>query len=92
MRLYGLNIGRMSNIKFEDAQSKKVVALSMVPWGCESSDMIRLINSTLEPLNVTVTHPNCIMAKSYMFIELSNFYEALYAKDLLNNLIFQVHR
>ena len=33
MRLYGLNFKDMKNIKFEEAQSKKVLVLNMVPWG-----------------------------------------------------------
>ena len=90
MRLFGLKVSDFPNIKFEDAQSKKVIALSMIPWGCQSSDLISALNSYLTPLQIGVTHPNCIIAKSYLFIELNNFYEALYAKDLLNNIIFQV--
>lgn len=90
MRLFGLNFNDFKNIKFEDAQAKSMLALTMIPWGCESQDIIKLINNVLTPLKITVTHPNCLIAKSYLFIELMNFYEAFYAKDLLNNYVFQV--
>lgn len=28
----------------------------------------------LRPIKVTVEHPNCLITKGYVFIELSNFY------------------
>lgn len=34
MRLYGLCFANLKNIRFEEAQSKSVVALSMIPWAC----------------------------------------------------------
>lgn len=34
MRLYGLCFSNLKNIRFEEAQSKSVVALSMIPWAC----------------------------------------------------------
>lgn len=62
----------------------------MIPWACESADLLKFINDSLVPLNITITHPNCIIAKGYVFLEMANFYEAFQSKDLLNNLVFQV--
>ena len=44
MRLFGLNIDALKNIKFEDAKAKNMIAVSMVPWGCESQNLIKVIN------------------------------------------------
>lgn len=52
----------------------------MIPWGSESSDLINFINTALAPLKISVTHPNCIIAKGYAFLELNNYYEAYHAK------------
>lgn len=90
MRLFGLNTSSLKNVKFEDAKAKNMIALSMVPWGYESQNMIKAINENLLPLSISLTHPNCIIAKKYIFIELANFYEAYYSQNLLNNMVFQV--
>lgn len=90
MRLYGLCFPKLKNVRFEEAQSKSVVALSMIPWACQSAHLLKFINDSLSSLKISVTHPNCIIANGYVFLELANFYEALHSKDLLNNLVFQV--
>jgi hypothetical protein len=90
MRLYGINYKNFRNIRFEEAQSKKLVALSMIPWGCSTEDLLKAINKALEPIDVEVSYQACILAKGFAFLELDNFYECLNACRLLNNLPFQV--
>lgn len=91
MRLFGLNINKFSNVKFEEAQSKNTIAVNMVHWGCKSGSLLKFLNDALLPINVNLSYENSVIMKSFIFIELDNFYEAYYAKNLLNNLIFQVN-
>ena len=52
MRLYGINFKTFKNIRFEEAQSKKVIALNMIPWGCSSTDLLKAINKALKSIDV----------------------------------------
>ena len=74
MRLYGINFKNFRNIRFEETQSKKIIAISMIPWGCSSDDLQKVINKALKPIDVEVSYQSCILAKGFIFIELDNFY------------------
>jgi hypothetical protein len=91
MRLFGLNLNNSYNIRFEEAQSKTVIILSMIPWGCESDELFSVINRGLSPLKVTFTPEEpCRIARSSLFMQFTTFYDAFHAQKLLNNTIFQV--
>ncbi len=46
----------------------------MIPWGCSSDDLQKVINKALKPIDVEVSYQSCILAKGFIFIELDNFY------------------
>ena len=74
MRVFGLNVGNLKNIKFEEAQSKNIVAVKMIRWGCRSTDLIQFFNENLIPLKMSLEGENCLIMKGLVFIEFDNFF------------------
>jgi hypothetical protein len=52
MRLYGINYNSLRSVRFEEAQSKKIIAINMIPWGCSSDDLQKAINKALKPIDL----------------------------------------
>lgn len=90
MRLFGLCFGEFKNVRFEEAQSKKMVAISMLPWGCDSHEVAKLVHTALAPLNLTFSYPKNIITNGFVFLEMNNFYEALNSQKFINAITFKV--
>lgn len=95
MRLFGWNLNREFNIRFDDASAKRSVMISELAWGSTMGEVESWINSLLEEygygnLRCFSSERDKILTKNYVVFTLGSFWESLKAIQILHGQQFKV--
>ena len=89
MRLFGWNLSRNLNVRFDDAGEKKTIVVSNISWGTKLGEVESWINDLLDEYGYSNLGCFCaerdkILTKNYVFFTLGSFWESLKVIQILN--------
>lgn len=95
MRLFGWNLSRNLNVRFDDAGEKKTIVVSNISWGTKLGEVESWINDLLDEYGYSNLGCFCaerdkILTKNYVFFTLGSFWESLKVIQILNGQQFNV--